>query len=214
MPDFSKFSLVSKITVIGSLAMIVILGVTLILNSGPQQTGEIASRTTGQALIGGPFELVDQTGEPFTEADLEGRYSLIFFGYTYCPDACPVALPLMKNAINRLPPAQAEQVQPVFITVDPERDTVQQVARYIDLDAYPDNLVGLTGTPEQVANAMAAYRIAAQKVVDDGSAADYLMNHTTLVFLMGKEGEFLTAMSHLESPERVSQQLARYIASQ
>src|SRR5918995_1516482 len=103
------------------------------------------SMAGGEALVGGPFTLIDQHGAEVTERDFAGRYMLVYFGYTYCPDVCPMSLANMTQALDLLPPTEAEQVVPVFITVDPERDTVEQLAEYAPL--FHPRLVALTGSP-------------------------------------------------------------------
>ena len=115
------------------------------------------SMAGGEALVGGPFTLTDQHGAEVTEQDFAGRYMLIYFGYTYCPDFCPLSLANMTQALDLLPPEQAEQVVPIFITVDPERDTVEQLAEYAPL--FHPRLVALTGSPEAIKAAAQAYRV-------------------------------------------------------
>src|SRR5919106_3633228 len=113
------------------------------------------SMAGGEALVGGPFTLTDQRGVEVTEQDFAGRHMLIYFGYTYCPDFCPMSLSNMTQAMDLLPPEQAEQVVPVLITIDPERDTVAQLAEYAPL--FHPGLVALTGSLEQITQAAKAY---------------------------------------------------------
>jgi protein SCO1/2 len=159
----------------------------------------------GGAAIGGPFELVDQGGATRTEKDLLGRHALIYFGFTYCPDACPTALIAMAEALDRLGP-DASRVQPVFVSVDPERDTVEAMAAYVR--AVDDRLMGLTGTPEQVARAARAYRVFYRKSTPAGSA-DYLVDHTSLIYLMGPDGRYVAHFSHEASPDRIVEGVRR-----
>ncbi|MEX2454377.1 MAG: SCO family protein [Rhodospirillaceae bacterium] len=163
----------------------------------------------GSALVGGPFTLVDQTGETRTEKDFAGSYRLIYFGYTFCPDVCPTALQVMSQAMDRLKPATAEKVVPILITIDPERDTVTQLADYVG--NFHPRLVGLTGTPEQIAAAAKAYHVYYGRSKDDGSAADYLMDHSSVVFLMGPRGEYLTHFTHATPPDRMADSVANYV---
>jgi cytochrome oxidase Cu insertion factor (SCO1/SenC/PrrC family) len=158
------------------------------------------------AAIGGAFELVDQTGRTRTEADLAGKFSLIYFGFTYCPDACPTALLAMSEALDRVGPALAARVQPVFVTVDPERDTVQQMNAYVT--AIDDRLMGLTGSAEQVARAARAYRVFYRKATPKDSA-DYLVDHTSLIYLMGPDGKYVSHFTHETSVERIEETLRR-----
>ena len=170
-----------------------------------------AATTTGTAQVGGPFELVDQTGERRRDSEFRGRYMLVYFGYTYCPDICPTTLLAMSRALDLLgetAPEVADQVVPVLITVDPERDTVAALAAYVP-SFHPD-LVALTGTPEEVAAAAKAYRVYYAKVEDE-SAGTYLMDHSSFIFLMGPDGEYRTHFNHLAKPEDIAAGLKRQI---
>jgi cytochrome oxidase Cu insertion factor (SCO1/SenC/PrrC family) len=164
---------------------------------------------TGTALVGGPFTLTDQAGNEVTEQDFAGRFMLIYFGYTWCPDFCPMSLSTMVAALDLLEPEQAEQVVPVLITVDPERDTVAQLAEYVPL--FHPRLVGLTGTPEQTAAAAKAYRVYFNKVAE-GDPDAYLMDHSTFIYLMGPEGEYRRHFGANATPEEVAEGLRAELA--
>jgi cytochrome oxidase Cu insertion factor (SCO1/SenC/PrrC family) len=143
---------------------------------------------TGTASIGGPFTLVD------TKAALNGHYSLVFFGYTYCPDICPLSLQTMTQALEMAGPV-AESVLPVFITIDPERDTPDVMAAYIT--HFHPRFLALTGTPEQVTAAEKSYRVYAAKAEtvgpkDNKAGGEYVMDHTGYTYLMGKDGKYVT----------------------
>ena len=144
--------------------------------------------TPGSVQVGGPFTLVDQTGRTVTDATWRGRWMLIYFGYTYCPDVCPTELQTIAATLEALG-KQAEHVVPIFITVDPERDTPGQMAEYVRL--FDDRLVGLTGTPEQIAAVARAYRVYYAKVTPK-EATTYLMDHTSFLYLMGPDGRLQT----------------------
>ncbi|MBU0725546.1 MAG: SCO family protein [Alphaproteobacteria bacterium] len=159
------------------------------------------------AMIGGPFELVDQNGKTRTEADFRDKYMLINFGYTYCPDVCPIGLQTMATALDLIGD-KAKQVTPVFITVDPERDTVEQMKGYVEY-FHPD-MVGLTGTPAQVAVAAKAYRVYYKKAGEPG-ATDYLVDHSSIIFLMGPDGKYVTNFTHETPPERMAETLAKVL---
>ena len=167
------------------------------------------SGATGTALVGGPFTLVDQAGNQVTEEDFAGRFMLVYFGYTYCPDFCPMSLSTMVQALDLLEPEQAERVVPVLITVDPERDTVEQLAEYVPL--FHPRLVGLTGTPEQTAAAARAYRVYFNKVAE-GDPDAYLMDHSTFIYLMGPEGEYRRHFGANATPEEVAEGLRAELA--
>jgi cytochrome oxidase Cu insertion factor (SCO1/SenC/PrrC family) len=159
------------------------------------------SMAGGEALVGGPFTLTDQHGDVVTEQDFAGRYMLIYFGYTYCPDFCPMSLSNMTQALDLLPPEQAEQVVPVLITVDPERDTVAQLAEYAPL--FHPRLVALTGSLEQVTQAAKAYRVYFSKA-GNGDSDTYLMDHSTFIYLMGPDGEYVRHFSHSAAPDEIA----------
>jgi protein SCO1/2 len=168
------------------------------------------SMAGGEALVGGPFTLVDQHGQERTEQDFAGRYMLIYFGYTYCPDFCPMSLSNMTQAMDLLPPEAAEQVVPVFITVDPERDTVAQLAEYAPL--FHPRLVALTGSAEATKQAAQAYRVYFAKAGDDDSDA-YLMDHSTFIYLMGPDGEYVRHFAHNATPEEMAEAIEAAIAA-
>jgi protein SCO1 len=149
----------------------------------------------GSPTLGGPFELVDQNGTPRTDADFHGSYPLIFFGFTHCPDLCPTSLATMSQALDGLAeraPAKAARVVPMFITVDPERDTVAVMKEYVK--AFNPRLVGLTGTPDQIDQVARNYGAHYAPVPIGGG--DYLMDHSGFILLMGPAGEYIT---HFES---------------
>lgn len=179
----------------------------------PQPAGVVSgeSRSSGRALIGGPFTLTDQTGARRSEADLEGRYALVYFGYTYCPDICPTSLSTMTQAVDLLAetaPDKAEAVLPVFITVDPARDTVEALASYAA--HFHPRLMALTGTEAEVSAAAKAYRIYYQKV-EDPSASDYLMDHSSVIYLMAPDGSYLTHFTHASTAEEIAAGLAERV---
>lgn len=160
---------------------------------------ESAEPPLAGASIGGPFTLTDQDGAVFTERDLLGKYAIIYFGYTYCPDVCPVDLQkLMRGlaAFERADPAAAAQVQPVFISVDPARDTPAVLKAFVA--GFGPRLVGLTGTDEQIAAAAKAYAASYHK--SEGTNPDaYLMAHSQIAYLMGPAGEPV-ALLPLDNP--------------
>jgi cytochrome oxidase Cu insertion factor (SCO1/SenC/PrrC family) len=149
--------------------------------------------------IGGPFNLVDGDGKPVSNADFRGKLMLIYFGYTHCPDACPTALQDMADALDKVGPDAAQQIAPIFITIDPERDTVGYIKGYAE--QFDPRLVGLTGSADQVAAAARAYRVYFRKSTQD---ADYLMDHSSIIYLMGRDGKFLGHFTHQTSPEQMA----------
>lgn len=157
--------------------------------------------------IGGDFTLVDQNGVTRHAADFRGKLMLVYFGYTYCPDACPTALQDMSQAIDLLGEKGAE-VRPIFITVDPDRDTPAQMKLYAE--NFHPRLVALTGTPEQINVAARAYRVYYQKEKPSSPKADdYLMDHSGFIYLMGRDGRYV---SHF-SPGVTAEEMAKAIAT-
>lgn len=172
--------------------------VTVVAVSGRDRaaSGQIAS--TGQPLVGGDFQLTDQDGRAVDQTMLDGKWSLVFFGFTYCPEFCPTTLAELAAVQQRLGD-KAENLQIVFISVDPERDTPQQMKDYLSSDGFPQGTIGLTGTPEQTAQAARAYRAYYEKV---GEGEGYTMNHSLTVYLMGPDGEFRTAVAYGLGPDK------------
>ncbi len=166
--------------------------------------------TTGQALVGGPFTLVDHTGKTVTDKDYRGRYMLVFFGFTNCPDVCPTGLQVISAALDEVG-AKADKVVPILISVDYERDTPQQLAGYVP--SFHPRLVGLTGTQEQVTGAIKAYRGYARKVEDPKSTAGYTYDHTALVYLMDPKGGYVTHFNPLgdKALERMAARLKQVL---
>jgi cytochrome oxidase Cu insertion factor (SCO1/SenC/PrrC family) len=165
--------------------------------------------SAGEALIGGPFTLTDQHGEQVTEQDFSGRFMLVYFGYTFCPDICPTSLTVMAAALDRLPEEQAAQVVPILITVDPARDTVEQLAAYAPL--FHPRLVALTGSEEQVRAAARAYRVYYHVPEEEGDA--YLVDHSTFVYLMGPDGSYRTHFGIDAAPEQMAEAIAEEVAA-
>jgi len=162
---------------------------------------------TGSALIGGPFSLTDQTGARRTDADFRGTHMLIFFGYSFCPDVCPTALQNMTVALDALGP-KAARVTPIFITIDPARDTVAALGAYA-ANFHP-RLVALTGTEAEIRAVAKAYRVYFAKVGEDGDP-DYLVDHTSIVYLMGPDGRYVAHFTHNTSPDELAQALKRHL---
>jgi protein SCO1/2 len=158
----------------------------------------------GLVQIGGPFTLVDQDGETRTEADFKGEYMLIYFGYTYCPDVCPTALNDMGLALGELGKS-ADKIRPVFITVDPARDTPERLKPYV-ANFHP-RMVGLTGSDEAVTAAAKAYRVYFAKAKTEAEPGEYLMDHTSIIYLMSPDGRYLTHFGHGTSIEAMAKRI-------
>ncbi len=159
--------------------------------------------------FGGPFTLIDHNGTQRTERDYLGRYLLVSFGYTNCPDICPTGLAEMARAIDLLG-AAGTRVQPLFITVDPARDTPARLKEYVA--AFHPRLIGLTGSEAQVAAAARAYRVHRAKVVlPDAAPGDYLATHGSIIYLMDEAGKFVTLFPHGAEAETMAETIRRYL---
>lgn len=174
--------------------------ITMVVVGGRQQAAQTTDVATGQPLVGGDFTLTDQNGKTVDQTILNGKWTLVFFGFTYCPDYCPTTLGVL-NAVQEKMGDKAENLQIVFISIDPERDTPQMLKDYLSSDGFPDGVIGLTGTPEQVAKAAKAYRAFYQKI---GEGEGYTMNHGLTVYLMGPDGQFRSAVAHDLGPSRTA----------
>ena len=181
-----------------------IAGAGVLLLATPQ--GGQPVQSSGAALIGGPFSLVGGDGKPVTDRDFRGRYMLIFFGFTHCPDICPAELQVIAQALEQLGD-KAKNVVPIFITLDPERDTPEAMANYVK--SFGPNFVGLTGSPEAIAAAAKAYRVAYSQVENNNSAGDYSVDHSALVYLMDPEGRYVTHFSYGPSADQMAEKLEK-----
>lgn len=163
-----------------------------------------ATHSTGTALIGGPFTLVDDTGARVTQASLAGEPSVMYFGYTYCPEVCPTTLADLTRWIGKLGP-DADRLNYVFVTVDPQRDTPKVMREY--LTSFDHRIRGYTGTPAQIAAIAKAYRVYYKRIPQqDGS---YLMDHTAMIYLMGPDNTFVGTIAYQETDASAIAKLKR-----
>ena len=157
----------------------------------PNASGQAGKTvTSGQADIGGEFSLVNQDGVRVSEDTLTGKPHLIYFGFTYCPDVCPTALQKMGQTQSLLG-EQGNDIGYVLISVDPERDTTETLSQYVEANGFPGGLQGFTGTEDEIAAAKAAYKVYATKVPTPDSAAEYTVDHSDIMYLMGEDGKFV-----------------------
>lgn len=176
---------------------LVALGVAAVLTLTP------AGREVAASDVGGAFSLVDMEGRAVTEQDFLGEPHLVFFGFTHCPDVCPTKLFEIAQTLDAVKERSGRDVRALFVTVDPERDTPEAMKSYVS--SFDDRIVGLTGTPEQVAAVVSAYRAYARKVpLDDG---DYTMEHTAVVYVMDEEGRFVAGLNTAQAPEDAATEL-------
>jgi protein SCO1/2 len=193
------------IAIVGALA-----GAASALLLLPEVRGNIGlgsrQTTTGRALVGGPFTLTDHTGRRVTEKDFAGRPMVVFFGFTNCPDVCPSGLQVLSAALDKLGP-KGDAVAPLFISVDPERDTPERLARYVQ--SFHPRIVALTGTPQEVEKAAKAYHVYFKKLKDEGSAATYTIDHSAIFYIMDAKGDYSSHATHATPPDKLAALIAR-----
>lgn len=168
-----------------------------------------ATKGVGKPKVGGPFDLIDQNGKQFTAEDLKGKYSLIYFGFTHCPDICPDELDKMARMIDLVEEAVPKTMRAVFITCDPARDTPAVVKAY--LEEFHPALIGLTGTWEQIQSVCKAYRVYFSTPPNVKPGQDYLVDHSIYFYLMDPDGDFVEAIGRQHSPEEGARIITSHI---
>lgn len=158
-------------------------------------------------LIRGKFSLTDAAGKTVTERDFRGRYMLVYFGFTHCPDICPTSLLLMQNALRKLGD-KANNVQPIFITLDPERDSPKITGDYA---RHFGSTIGLSGTPEQIAAAAENFKVYYSKSEDKSSALGYMVDHSGFIYLMGRDGNYITHFAHTAGEREIEEGLKKHV---
>jgi len=189
---------------IGAMAAVIVLaglaGAAVLLRPGGGASGG------GGVQIGGPFALLNGAGKTVTDRDFHGRFMLVYFGYTHCPDVCPTTLSDMATAVEKLPTASRARVVPVFITVDPARDTPAIIGDYAQ--AFGSEMVGLTGSDAAVAAVEAEYHVYAAK--HPLAHGDYGMDHSSIMYLMGPDGGFLGVIGDGTKPAEIAERLVAF----
>jgi protein SCO1/2 len=190
---------------LGAAAVVAVLAASILSVTG----GRLGPSTQpvesyGEAKIGGPFTMVDQTGRPVDQRVLLGKWSAVFFGYTYCPDTCPATLAALAATQAQLG-AAAKGFQVVFVSVDPARDTPAQMKLYLSSQGFPGGALGLTGTPAEVAGIAKAYAVFYAKA---GQGADYQMQHSAMIYLMDPKGKFVRPLIEAQGPSAMAKQIA------
>jgi protein SCO1 len=160
-------------------------------------------------LVGGPFTLQDGDGRQVADRNYRGKYLLIYFGYTYCPDVCPTTLTQMADALDRLGP-NADRLQPIFITIDPKRDTPAVVKQYAA--AFSPRLIGLTGSPEQIAGVAREYRVYYAEHRTGPGPGDYAMDHSSILYLIGPDGKFVAPIRADQTGAEMASDIAKYMS--
>ncbi|ODA66328.1 hypothetical protein A7A08_02726 [Methyloligella halotolerans] len=195
--------LITVVVIAFCLGAVIGLGVLIATQpSGPR------TETSGTALIGGPFTLTNQDGKQVTEKDFRGKHMLVFFGFTHCPDICPAELQVIAEALDDLGD-KAEEVVPVFVTVDPARDTPEALKEY--LSNFGDRFVGLTGSDKEIAKVAKEYRVTYQVHKEKPDDENYNVDHSAIVYLMGPDGSYVDHFSYGTAPDKMAEGLKRYL---
>jgi len=164
---------------------------------------------TGGPAIGGPFTLENSSGKMVTNRNFRGKFMLVYFGYTYCPDICPTTLNAVASTLDKLGP-DAKELTPIFITVDPQRDTPEVMKRYTA--AFSPAIVGLTGTPAEIAKVAREYRVYYARHVTGPGPNDYSMDHSSVLYLMGPNGQFIAPLRADESPAKMATEIEKLMS--
>lgn len=178
------------------------------IHSLKPQAQMVELKTIGAPQIGGDFEMIDQDGNAFTQEKLVGKHSLIFFGFTHCPDICPTGLTLLTDVKNRLTPDQQARLQTIFVTIDPERDTAPVLKQY--LSHFDTEIVGLTGSKQQLKKMADAYLVYYARN-PDSDPNFYLMDHSAYVYVMDENGNFITHFAHHEAAEKMAASISNIL---
>ncbi len=203
-PTIRRLRMIRRISLIGC-GLILAAAVGLIADRHLSHPRQAEPTQTQPLQIGGAFTLTAHDGRQVTDSDFRGRHMLVFFGYTYCPDICPASLSEISTALDELE-GLADKVHPVFVTVDPERDTSDRLKDYVD--HFNPRITGLTGTAEQIKQVAKAYRVYYAKVpAEDGDPDGYLMDHSSVIYLMDPEGRFKSHFSHQTDGETMAAKL-------
>lgn len=201
---------------VGIILFLIALGAILWIY-GPQPDRErtsldgITAAPVAQLELGGPFTLTDQHGTIRKDEEFRGRFMLVYFGYTFCPDICPIDMLTMSQVLERLG-GDRDKLAAIFITVDPERDTVEHLASVMG-NFHPD-MLALTGSITQMEAAKQAYKVYSAKATPEGTSADYLVDHSTFIYLMGPDGRYITHFNHGTPAETILERVNRELAKQ
>jgi cytochrome oxidase Cu insertion factor (SCO1/SenC/PrrC family) len=191
----------SLIALLSVLLLLLLAAAAVLWQEGGSGAARVVS--TGRAAIGGPYRLVNQDGKPVSDRDFRGRYQLIYFGYTFCPDVCPTTLALIAAALEKMGP-DANRIVPIFISVDPGRDTPQVIKKY--LAAFDPRFVGLTGSQSELSKVEKEYKVYAQKEPLKGGT--YAVSHSSVIYLMGPKGKLVTFYNEVLTPEQLAKDLS------
>lgn len=193
-----------RIAVIILAAVVVVVAATA---GRYMMSDDSGAKTTqrGRATIGGPFTLTDHTGKRVTDKDFHGKYILVYFGYTFCPDVCPTSLSIVAEAMDQLDEDELAKLVPIFISVDHERDTPEVLASYVP--HFHEKMVGMTGSADELKAVSRAYKAYYAKVNVDDPDGNYTMDHSSITYLMGPDGNFVLHFNHNTDPNVMAERL-------
>ena len=196
----------SRTSLMSILAVLVVLALAIGSRMAVWNSGDHASGTS--QAIGGAFTLINGDGQTVSDQDFRSKWMLIYFGYTFCPDVCPTSLSLMSEALDKLPADRQKMITPVFITVDPARDTAAVVKDYVA--AFRPDMIGLTGSQDQVAAMMRNYKVYAARAKGD-DPAHYTVDHSSILYLVGPDGRFVAHFAHGTNSSDIAAALGKYL---
>jgi len=210
-PGNAPGTITKAAVIVTALAVVFFIGWSQFRHADTDAHRIVETRTPVKISIGGPFTLTHHNGTRVSDTDYRGRFMLIFFGYTYCPDVCPTELSTIAEAMDLLGPEKSKQIQPLFISVDPPRDTPEVMANYV-VQFHP-SIVGLTGTEDEIAQLAKSFRTYYARAEGSEGDEDYAVDHSATTYLMGPDGQFETTFSYGTPPEAMAAALEKFIDS-
>ena len=203
-------SRLARLSVMALLGLVIAAGIAAYQIRAEQNArhGGATQQIAGASQVGGPFDLVTHGGRDVTQAYFNDKPKLIYFGFTFCPSICPTELQKMAAALEELDEEQAKQIYPLFITVDPDRDTPKVMKDYVTM--FHDRLTGLTGTQSQIETVMDQYKVYASRVETEG-ATDYTMDHSSYIYLMSADNNLVKIFDRGDSAEKVAEGIRTYL---
>ncbi len=190
-----------SILAISALGILIILG---LLTNDLMKSNTSTEQVSATPMLSIEYDLINQEGKPTTQLDFAGRYQLVYFGFAFCPDICPFTLDVMSEALNQIGD-RADIIQPIFISLDPARDTPDELATYID--SFFPGFIALTGTDAQVEAAAKSFKVYFQKVEDPNSAGGYVIDHTSIVYVIDPDGDLVHFFTHKDTAETIATKL-------
>ena len=190
-----------SILAISTLGILIVLG---LLTNDLMKSNTATEQVSATPMLSIEYDLINQEGKPTTQLDFAGRYQLVYFGFAFCPDICPFTLDVMSEALNQIGD-RADIIQPIFISLDPARDTPDELATYID--SFFPGFIALTGTDAQVEAAAKSFKVYFQKVEDPNSAGGYVIDHTSIVYVINPDGDLVHFFTHKDTAETIATKL-------